>query len=73
MGKKSLPVVQETKSDDITSLEQAKITQLNQLQRLLEALMMPPAANLMKNPERPNMLKTENILGEEDKDLPEVG
>lgn len=67
MGKKSLPIVQETKSDDITSSDWAKITELYRIRRLLEALMMP------KNPPRPNMLKTENILAEEDKDLPEVG
>lgn len=66
MGKKSLPVVQETKSDDITSSNRPMMKLQDLLRRLLEMTMS-------NNPQRPNMLKTENILAEEDKDLPEVG
>lgn len=68
MGKKSLPVVQETKSDYITSSETARVTERDRYQGLLEALMLP------KNPQRQKMPKpAENPLAEEDKYLPEVG
>lgn len=65
MGKKSLPVVQELKSDFITSSETAKVTEVDRYQGLLETLM------LHMNPQRQKGPKpTEN---EEDKYLPEVG
>lgn len=65
MGKKSLPVVQELKSDFITSSETAKVTQVDRYQGLLETLMLPV------NPQRQKVPKpTEN---EEEKHLPKVG
>lgn len=63
MGKKSLPGVQETKRDYITS----KVLELDRYQGLLEALMLP------KNPQRQKMPKpAENLLADEDKYLREV-
>lgn len=68
MGKKSLPVVQETNSDYITSSETARVTEMDRYQGLLEALMLP------KNPRRDKMPKTaDNLLVEEDEYLREVG
>lgn len=68
MGKKSLPVVQETNSDYITSSETARVTELDRYQGLLEALMLP------QNPQRDKKPKTaENLLAEEAKYLREVG
>lgn len=68
MGKKSLPVVQETNSDYITSSETARVTELDRYQGLLEALMLP------QNPQRDKKPKTaENLLAEESKHLREVG
>ncbi|TWW66609.1 gastrin-releasing peptide [Takifugu rubripes] len=67
MGKKSLPVVQETNSDYITSSETARVTEMDRYQGLLEALMLP------KNPQRDKKPKTaENLLAEEAKYLREV-
>lgn len=68
MGKKSLPVVQETNSDYITSSETARVTEMDRYQGLLEALLLP------KNPRRDKMPKTaDNFLVEEDEHLREVG
>lgn len=68
MGKKSLPVVQETNSDYITSSETARVTEMDRYQGLLEALMLP------KNPRRDKIPKTAaNLLVEEDEYLREVG
>lgn len=68
MGKKSLPVEQETNSDYITSSETARVTEMDRYQGLLEALMLP------KNPQRDKKPKTaENLLAEEAKYLREVG
>lgn len=65
MGKKSLPVVRELKSDFITSSETAKVTQVDRYQDLLETLVLP------MNPQRQKVPKpTEN---EGDNYLPEVG
>lgn len=68
MGKKSLPVVQETDSDYITSSETARVTDMDRYQGLLEALILP------KNPQRHKMPKpADNLLSEEDQHLREVG
>lgn len=68
MGKKSLPVVQETRSGYMTPSETARVTDLDRYQGLLEALMLP------KNPQRQKMPKpAENLLAEDDKYLREVG
>lgn len=68
MGKKSLPVVPETRSDYIASSETARVTELDRYQGLLDALLRPKNPHPQKMPE-----PAENLLAEEDKYLAEVG